>query len=696
MGIVKSAVSLATASAAAAIADAVIQKHGGRDRSTPAETALRPEPPESRTPPPSKPKFGKALGNVAKAAAMSGAAFGAINSALKAKKSLGTLTASLSAATIAFDAASASLLSGKTFQKDVSVFGMEGTASVAAGGFFSASDLVQFSSLKPGAAIAGTAAAAAIAIQLAQRKEKLTNMLTRFSVSLNGFSAFGPLIKENYNRKPYPRKDQVGVPSSSRAAQGGDAFKDDPIHKDKKKHTIKGVVKAMGKPSSWARLLPKKTDLLYGFKLQPGFNVKLNMVFKDRKNQSSWSEPTTPAAPQNPYNNVFETEAGHRCEMDNTPGAERLHIFHRSGTCIEIHPKGEIVITSMGNQNIVSHGDIHLVAKGECHIAAEGDVRAHSKREIHLHSDGNMHLRAEKQFHVWAGEDINMHASTTFSADGTEIDLRYLKLPGAPVWTTNGWAPRINMAAIKDDYEEAYTLLEAKDAEHRGKLAAARAKLVSEGVNNIIQDSAALAPPGAGAKVGKTAAKNLLNTITMLNLLQSGPFPLHGLAGAPAHDQLSAEGDVGGGGTDAQAPPTIKPPVLTEDQMPKKNPLGNPLVYYATTPAAVSYRALLFEAPEEVGDTELYQAHKETCVALGDIPSVEPPLEGRLTQPETGLVAPASLPLVNYLNRDDYRGQASFSPSMTLGGTTFTLFDLTDSLARPDVANPTIPESPTA
>jgi hypothetical protein len=130
--------------------------------------------------------------------------------------------------------------------------------------------------------------------------------------------------------------------------------------------------------------------------------------------------------------------------------------------------------------------------------------------------------------------------------------------------------------------------------------------------------------------------------------------------------------------------------VLTEDQTPKQNPLGNPLVYYATTPAAVAYRALLFESPEEVGDVEMYQAHKETCQALGDISTVEPPLEGRLTQPETGLVAPSSLPLVKYLNRDDYRGQGSFDPGTALGGTSFTLFDLTDSLARPDVANPVV------
>ena len=93
---------------------------------------------------------------------------------------------------------------------------------------------------------------------------------------------------------------------------------------------------------------------------------------------------------------------------------------------------------------------------------------------------------------------------------------------------------------------------------------------------------------------------------------------------------------------------------------------------------------------------QLYQAHKETCQRLGDFPAVEPALGGKLTQPNTGLIAPTALPLVKYLNRDDYRGQGSFDPGTALGGTSFTLFDLTDSLARPDVANPTIPESPTA
>ena len=92
-----------------------------------------------------------------------------------------------------------------------------------------------------------------------------------------------------------------------------------------------------------------------------------------------------------------------------------------------------------------------------------------------------------------------MKATKTFKADGIELDLRYVKLPGTPVWTTNGYAPRMNMTAVKEDHPEVGALIEAKDAEHRGKLAAARAKLVSEGVSNIIGDSTAITgivPPG--------------------------------------------------------------------------------------------------------------------------------------------------------------------------------------------------------
>ena len=37
-----------------------------------------------------------------------------------------------------------------------------------------------------------------------------------------------------------------------------------------------------------------------------------------------------------PHNHVTETESGHVIEVDDTKGKERIHVFHKSGTFIEI------------------------------------------------------------------------------------------------------------------------------------------------------------------------------------------------------------------------------------------------------------------------------------------------------------------------------------------------------------------------
>ena len=138
--------------------------------------------------------------------------------------------------------------------------------------------------------------------------------------------------------------------------------------------------------------------------------------------------------------------------------------------------------------------------------------------------------------------------------------------------------------------------------------------------------------------------------------------------------------------------PKFEFPALTAEQEPVENPLGNPLAYIATTSAAANYRTLFFDTPQEMGDVELYQAHQQTRLLLGDIESIEPKIGGAKTTPATGIVAPASLPIVNYLDRDTYRGNFNSDPGQTLGGTSFTYGELVDSLSRADVANPHITE----
>jgi len=112
----------------------------------------------------------------------------------------------------------------------------------------------------------------------------------------------------------------------------------------------------------------------------------------------TWSEPETPYAAEYPYNRVMETESGHILEFDDTPGAERVHIYHRSGTSEETHPDGtkvtrinkdayEIVLS---DKNIYVKGDLNITAVGNLNLKAGMNVNIEAGLNIVLNSLGSI------------------------------------------------------------------------------------------------------------------------------------------------------------------------------------------------------------------------------------------------------------------------------------------------------------------
>jgi hypothetical protein len=291
---------------------------------------------------------------------------------------------------------------------------------------------------------------------------------------------------------------------------------------------------------------------------------------------------------------------------------------------------------------------------------------------VNIQSDNDVNINTKKDFNVFA-KNVNLHAKKTALLDGVEIDLRYAKLPGTPVFTPNGPAIRLIPSAIKTDFPEIAQQIDAAQTAHKSKLnklkATAIAKMGTQLATSALAGGAfGVATVGTTLAMAQTILSGTKDTLSMLTLMQEGPFPLTGKQ------------------------PEFKFPTLTAEQTPKENPLGNPLVYNLKTRAASDYRALMFDTPEELQDSEQYQAHLDTRKALGDIPETTgPELPGARTTLNTGIVATESIPEVNYLNRDDYRGNYNFTPDTTLGGTSFTVKMLADSLARPDVANYTPP-----
>lgn len=106
------------------------------------------------------------------------------------------------------------------------------------------------------------------------------------------------------------------------------------------------------------------------------------IVASKKTNKLSKVEPDPYYAAQYPYNNVIETESGHAIEFDDTPGAERVHIYHRSGSYIEWAANGDRTeriqkdkyTVVLGNDKIYIQGDVSIEVDGTYTVESSGNM----------------------------------------------------------------------------------------------------------------------------------------------------------------------------------------------------------------------------------------------------------------------------------------------------------------------------------
>jgi hypothetical protein len=91
-------------------------------------------------------------------------------------------------------------------------------------------------------------------------------------------------------------------------------------------------------------------------------------------NNPLFTEPPTKYAPMYPNNKVLSTESGHHQEFDDTPGAERIHTYHKSGSFEEYHPNGDRVTKIVGNDYEIVSGDKNLHVSGDLNIYVNDSV----------------------------------------------------------------------------------------------------------------------------------------------------------------------------------------------------------------------------------------------------------------------------------------------------------------------------------
>ncbi len=119
-------------------------------------------------------------------------------------------------------------------------------------------------------------------------------------------------------------------------------------------------------------------------KLERGENIEetyvLNQELSRIKNipiandGDTFEEPAPAYNSEYPFNRVIETSS-HSIELDDTPGAERITIFHKSGSYISIDTNGTTVNKSIGDKYEINDTHQHIYVGGKNIVTIEGDSK---------------------------------------------------------------------------------------------------------------------------------------------------------------------------------------------------------------------------------------------------------------------------------------------------------------------------------
>jgi hypothetical protein len=121
------------------------------------------------------------------------------------------------------------------------------------------------------------------------------------------------------------------------------------------------------------------------------FTVKTKNRKKSIKKATggSWDEPTSAYNAKYPFNQVFETEAGHVIEYDSTPNAERIHMYHNKGTYIEIDINGTMVRKVVGDNYEVCDRNGYVYVKGAYNLTVGGATKILVQNDADIEVDGD-------------------------------------------------------------------------------------------------------------------------------------------------------------------------------------------------------------------------------------------------------------------------------------------------------------------
>ncbi len=140
---------------------------------------------------------------------------------------------------------------------------------------------------------------------------------------------------------------------------------------------------------------------------------------------ATWDQPNVPYATIYPFNKVYASESGHVMEFDDTPHAERLHLYHRTGTFSEIDCNGTRVQRIVGDGYEILERNGYVYIRGNANVTVDGSQNVYIKNSHNLFVDGDVALScAGNLTHSVRGTYAIQAAAITMESTSGNIDMK--------------------------------------------------------------------------------------------------------------------------------------------------------------------------------------------------------------------------------------------------------------------------------
>lgn len=140
----------------------------------------------------------------------------------------------------------------------------------------------------------------------------------------------------------------------------------------------------------------------------------------------TWSEIPTDPQTTYPDNFVIEHPSGHIVEFDGSEGAERIHVYHRAGTFVEIHQDGAKVSRTVADQNDIVDGDLNEYVGGDKAENVTGSMSKKIDQSLDVQIEqGNMTVTVDRGNYIMnvatGNANVTIQGNANLTVNGNAV-----------------------------------------------------------------------------------------------------------------------------------------------------------------------------------------------------------------------------------------------------------------------------------